>query len=95
MNKFNITPAQVNALAAKDLGIEFSEVRHTYPNGKEVTLDTVEIYDDCSDFTVIYTINRDGTLNFYCAPEYIEDLPAKINSTKELTAVVKFVAEAA
>jgi len=94
--KVSITKAQAKALEAANLDIECAQIDHQYPNGETVILDSVEIYDlDGSDFLVAYTLNKDGSLSFNCAPNSIEDLPAMIKSTRELTAVCKYVASVA
>jgi len=94
--KVSITKAQAKVLETANLGIEFAQVDHEYANGETAVLDSVEIYDlDGSDFLVAYTVNKDDSLSFNCAPNSIEDLPAMIKSTSELTAVCKHVTSVA
>lgn len=89
----SITKAQTKALQVADLGIEVCSVSVELPNGETVEKRAVEIYDNCgSDFLISYFINEDQYLSFNCASNSIDDLPAIIKSTRELTAVCKYVA---
>ena len=90
----NITESQQNHLNKANSGLEinFDTALIKLPNGIEISKESISITDDCSDFIIEYVLNKDKTYSLNTASEYIkEELPYRIENTRQLTTVCKYI----
>lgn len=92
MTKVNITPATKKIAESAEMYVE-NDTRTIIIGEEERTQDTVVIGEECSDFYIEYGVSRDGSLFHIVSPDYVEDLPAHINTSAQLKAVVKYAVE--
>lgn len=92
MTKVNITSAAKKIAEANEMFVEF-DTRTVTVGEEESTQDTVVIGEEDSDFLIEYGVSRDGSLFHIVSPDYVEDLPAHINSSVQLKSVVKYAVE--
>ena len=90
MAKVNITPKIRKIAESGGLLIECT-VNNLEIGDKVFERDSITIYEESSDYFVEYGIDDNFELYLISKPDYIEDLPAHIDSSVKLRSVVKFI----
>ena len=93
MKNVNITPATKKIADKAELYVEKDVFYEELSDGNEIEIDCICITEENSDLYVAYGISWDGSLYYITSPDFIEDLPAHINTSIELKNVVKYVAK--
>lgn len=82
----NITPKIIKMIESVGMFIEYN----VYTKG-DITSNVIEITEEDSDFLVMYGYSSDGSLFHITSPNYVEDLPAHIESSIDLRNVVNYI----
>jgi hypothetical protein len=66
-------------------------IGHGVYEDEGVALDTIDISEEDTDLFIVYSVNCEGNLDLLMSPNYVQDIPQRITSTRQLTKTMEYI----
>jgi hypothetical protein len=85
----NISKKAQQVARANDFYIEYGV--YTPEDGSEDNTPTIDISEENSDLFIMYVQNSTGNFDLLMCPDYVQDIPQRITSTRQLTKTMEYI----